>query len=93
LKDKGIKISERQISIDEVMNAGENGSLTEVFGSGTAAVIAQVNKIKFKSQVIQLDANKWHYSTMLKNFINDLREGSVEDTYHWTIPAENKFNI
>lgn len=93
LKDQGFKITERPISIDEVMEAGEQGSLKEVFGSGTAAVIAQVNKIKFKNREIQLDPGKWKFSTMLKNYINDLREGSIPDKYNWTIPAENKFNI
>ncbi|MBK8081235.1 MAG: branched-chain amino acid aminotransferase [Saprospiraceae bacterium] len=93
LKDQGNKIIERQISIDEIMEAGKNGQLKEVFGTGTAAVIAQVDKIKYKDQIVQLDPANWKYSTMLKNYINDLREGSVEDTYGWTVPARNAFNV
>ncbi|MEG2769628.1 MAG: branched-chain amino acid aminotransferase, partial [Oscillospiraceae bacterium] len=40
LKSKGYKVSERKISINEVSDAYDNGKLTEVFGSGTAAVIS-----------------------------------------------------
>jgi branched-chain amino acid aminotransferase len=93
LRDRGYKVSERQITIDEVMEAGKNGSLTEVFGTGTAAVIAQVDRIKYKENEIFLSDEHLNISTMLKNFVNELRDGSLEDVYGWTVPAENVWNI
>jgi len=48
LKDKGYKIEERPISINEVMIGAKRGELTEVFGAGTAAVVANVKAIGFK---------------------------------------------
>ena len=43
----GLKVSERKISIDEVMSAHDSGTLTEIFGSGTAAVISPVGELKY----------------------------------------------
>src|SRR5262249_59354051 len=50
LKDWGAKVSERQISIDEVMAAHEAGTLEEVFGTGTAAVISPVGALAYKGR-------------------------------------------
>src|SRR5262249_57030519 len=50
LKDWGAKVSERQISIDEVMAAHEAGTLEEVFGTGTAAVISPVGELAYKGR-------------------------------------------
>ena len=44
----GMKITERRISIDEIIDSIQNGSLTEIFGSGTAAVISPVGEIRYK---------------------------------------------
>ncbi|MBP9197325.1 MAG: branched-chain amino acid aminotransferase, partial [Saprospiraceae bacterium] len=58
LKDKGYKVTERPITIDEVLKANEDGKLVEIFGTGTAAVIAPVEKLKYKDTVITLDMDK-----------------------------------
>ena len=44
LKDWGYKVEERELSIDELMEAGRNGKLREAFGTGTAAVISPVGQ-------------------------------------------------
>jgi branched-chain amino acid aminotransferase len=44
LKDWGYEVEERELSIDELMEAGKNGKLTEAFGTGTAAVISPVGQ-------------------------------------------------
>jgi branched-chain amino acid aminotransferase len=46
----GLKVTERQISIDEVVAAAENGTLQEIFGSGTAAVISPVSLFRYKGK-------------------------------------------
>ena len=51
-KQWGIKVSERKISIDEVLDAHATGKLEEIFGSGTAAVISPVGEIKYGDTVI-----------------------------------------
>ena len=48
----GLNVSERRISIDEVINAHASGHLKEIFGSGTAAVISPVGELKYGDTVI-----------------------------------------
>ncbi len=48
LKDMGIKVEERKISIDEVVAAYKEGKISEVFGTGTAAVIAPIKELNYK---------------------------------------------
>jgi len=85
LKEKGYKVEERKISIDEVMAAGKNGSLREVFGTGTAAVIANVKEIGYKGDTITLDPETYKISTELKDTINGIRSTRLEDKFGWTV--------
>jgi len=50
----GLKATERKISIEKLMDAGDSGKLQEVFGSGTAAVISPVEKIKWADKEITI---------------------------------------
>jgi len=88
---QGFKVTERQITIDEIVEAGNNGSLTEIFGSGTAAVIANVAKLKYKDSIIELKESNYKYSTIAKDTINGLRDKSIEDKFGWTQIAKNYF--
>ncbi len=83
LRDKGYKVTERPITIHEVFEASENNTLQEVFGSGTAAVIAPVSKIKWKSNILDLDPESFKIAKLAKATINGLRNESIEDKYGW----------
>ena len=87
LKDRGIKITERLITIGEVMEAGEKGTLKEVFGAGTAAVVAPVCEIKHGHQIVKIDPDSFKISKMIYETINGLRNSTVEDTHGWIVPA------
>lgn len=50
----GYEVEERRIQIDEVVSAAKGGSLTEVFGAGTAVVISPVGEIKYKDEVVTI---------------------------------------
>ena len=84
LKEKGYQIEERPISINEVMIGAKRGELTEVFGSGTAAVIANVKGIGYKGEMANLNLDNYKVAPMLKDTINGIRSGRLEDTYNWT---------
>lgn len=90
-RDEGYKVSERPITIDEVISAGEKGQLTEVFGSGTAAVISAVSHIKYGEKVIILDTDKRPVGTWAYNHINGLRNRTIEDKNGWIIPARQDY--
>ena len=66
------------------MEAFSNGSLIEVFGTGTAALIANVEEIKYKDTIIKFDLEKATASKFVKDIINGLRDGTVEDRWGWT---------
>ena len=87
LKDKGYKVTERPITIDEVLKANEDGKLVEIFGTGTAAVIAPVEKLKYKDTVITLDMDKRNIGKFAYDTINGIRNRSIEDKFGWIVPA------
>ena len=44
----------REVSIEELFNAYDKGELTEVFGSGTAAVISPVGTLRYEDRELLL---------------------------------------
>ena len=84
LRDKGEKYEERRISMKEVVAAHDDGSLKEVFGAGTAAVIAPVDRIAYGDRVLNLDTDKSNLSSKwLYNAIVDIQTGVTEDVHGW----------
>ena len=84
LKDWGYNVNERDVSIDEVFEANESGNLLEVFGTGTAAVISAVSKIKLDDKMIQFsDDEPGELSKKLYKEITDIQYGRIEDRYGW----------
>ena len=83
---RGIEVEERALSIDEIIAAFQNGTLKEVFGTGTAALIANVSRIGHKGLDMDLDPDNFDLSLYIKAQINGLRDGTIEDTYGWMIP-------
>jgi branched-chain amino acid aminotransferase len=84
LKSKGYSVEERSIGITEIFDAYKLGTLKEVFGTGTAAVISTVEKIYFEGEEIQLDTTQFQIAPMIKSEINGIRSGRLEDTFGWT---------
>lgn len=79
-----MRISERQISIDELVSAQTAGKLDEIFGSGTAAVISPVGELKYGDRVFQIGDNK--VGPMARQFydaITDIQYGRADDPMGW----------
>ena len=90
LNDKGISVEERDITIDEVIEAHQAGKLEEVFGAGTAAVVAHVSKIQYKDTLMELPPMEDRkIGTMVKAEIDGLRAGTKEDKFGWIVPVES----
>ena len=84
LKAWDVKVSERLLSIDEVVSAAEDGSLKEVFGTGTAAIISPVGKICYKDQAHTVaQGQTGALSQKLYDHILDIQYGRIEDPYGW----------
>ncbi|HLT94188.1 MAG TPA: aminotransferase class IV, partial [Membranihabitans sp.] len=88
LHDMDYKVRERPITIEEVMAKGKSGELKEVFGSGTAAVANIVKEIRYKDAVVKFDPARATIAPMLKQTIEDIRHGRVEDKYDWIVRVE-----
>lgn len=84
LKKEGYKVNVRPISIDELLEVHKNGFIQEVFGTGTAAVIATVNKLNIQGEIIDLNVEDYKIAPMLKSYIEDVKAGEREDEFGWT---------
>ena len=88
-KSKGIKVSERRISIQEIADAYDAGKLDEVFGTGTAAVISPVGHLKWNDKVMEINGNKiGAISQMLYDTMTGIQWGKIEDTFNWTVEVK-----
>ena len=85
LKEMNIPVEERKISIDEVIAAYREGRVSEVFGTGTAAVIAPIRELNYKGFSMPFDTDSYRLSAAVKAWLNDIREGKIADKYGWML--------
>ena len=83
LKEMGLRVEERKVNIDELLEAYKKGTLQEAFGTGTAATIAMIKEMKYKDHIMQFDIAQWKTAPALKKAITDIREGKKEDKHGW----------
>jgi branched-chain amino acid aminotransferase len=83
-KDWGIEVQERQLSVKELIGGILNGTVTEAFGAGTAAVIAPIQTIGFEGNDYHLpDKKESDFSNKVFKEINQIRLGEIEDSRAW----------
>jgi len=83
-RDWGMKVSERKISLEEVLSTAENGTLKEVFASGTAAVISPVGKLAYRGKTHVINHGKvGSLSQKLYDSIMGIQYGKAKDPYGW----------
>lgn len=83
-KDWGIKVAERKLSMDEVIEAAQKGTLKEAFGTGTAAVISPVGAINHKGKDIIVNNGKsGPLSLKLYDTITGIQYGEKPDNFGW----------
>jgi branched-chain amino acid aminotransferase len=86
-RNRGIKTAERKISIDEVADAYDKGLLSEIFGTGTAAVISPVGTLKYNDKIMTLNGNKTGpISQELYDTLTGIQYGKIKDEFGWTLP-------
>jgi len=84
LRDWNYNVSERQISMEETIEAYKNGTLKEIFGVGTAAVISSVGKLKYHDFVMNFNEEEaGELGSKLYKEITDIQYGKIEDRYNW----------
>lgn len=88
LRNKGIIVEERPLSINEIEAAYEAGTLREAFGTGTAASISHIAKLTYNDKRMELPApENWTVSEWVKTELNNIRYGRTEDIHGWVVKA------
>ena len=88
MREWGLRVSERAISIDEVARAARDGSLREVWGTGTAAVISPVGELAYAGERIVINGGKIGALTQkLYDAIVGIQYATAPDTHGWTVPV------
>ena len=88
MRDWGLRVSERPISIDEVMDASRAGTLDEMWGTGTAAVISPVGELGYKGERIAINGGETGPLTQkLYESIVGIQYGTAPDPHGWTTPV------
>ena len=83
-RDWGYEVEERKISVDELIEAAHNGTLEEVFGTGTAAVVSPVGKLRYKDEVFEIGGGKIGELTQkLYDELTGIQWGKRPDTRGW----------
>ena len=89
VKDWGMKMSERPLSIDEVVAAAEDGRLKEAFGTGTAAVISPVGQITYQDRdYVVAGGEMGALSQKLYDEIVAIQYAEKEDPYGWRVKID-----
>lgn len=89
LKSKGYAVTERNIEIDELISAYDEGRFDEAFGTGTAAVISPIGELKYGDKIMTLNNGEiGKISQMLYDTLTGIQWGRTEDPFGWTVPIE-----
>ena len=85
----GMEVEERRISVDELVEAAHSGALEEVFGTGTAAVISPVGKLRYKDEVMTIGTGDIGEVTQkLYDTITGIQWGRLDDPFGWRVTVE-----
>ncbi|MBO5841907.1 MAG: branched-chain-amino-acid transaminase, partial [Clostridia bacterium] len=86
LRDMGYPVSERRISVDELIEAAENGTLEEAWGTGTAAVVSPIGELCYKGNRYTVSGGKIGAVTQsLYDTLTGIQWGKIEDKKGWTL--------
>ena len=86
LRYEGTLVEERLISVDELEEAMENGTLEEAWGCGTAAVVSPIGEFMYKDKVFTVNDGKIGKVTQhLYDTLTDIQWGRTEDPFGWTV--------
>jgi branched-chain amino acid aminotransferase len=83
-KDWGYEVEEGKVAIKEILEAYENGTLKEVFGTGTAATIAHIKTIGYNEKLYELpEISERKFAPKVDDYLRNLRKGREKDIHNW----------
>lgn len=85
LRDMGLEVEERDLSIFEIMEAHRNGELREIFGTGTAATISLICELRYKDYSMKFDIDSWTVAPGVKRRMDNIKYGIDPDPRNWML--------
>ena len=82
LKTMNFSVTERKITIDEIIEASKNGTLEEAFGTGTAVGIAYIQEIGLEGETIHVSDDS-PVGLEVNDTLNAIKTGKLEDKFGW----------
>ena len=88
-KDWGYEVVEGKLAIADIMQAGRDGKLEEVFGTGTAAVVSPVKELTWKGESVEISGGKIGPLTQkLYDTLTGIQWGKLPDTKNWIVKVD-----
>ena len=84
-RDENIDVEIRPLLVSELIDAANNGSLIEIFGSGTAVVVLPILGFGYENNKYELPIKENSWANLLKNKLNNIQYNLSKDPYGWTI--------
>ena len=84
-KREGINLEVRSVLVSELVEASKNGTLKEIFGAGTAAVISLISGFSYQEVYYDLPKIENSVALDLKNKLENIQNKLAEDTFGWTV--------
>jgi branched-chain amino acid aminotransferase len=85
-QDWGMQVEERRVSVKEIVEAHEQGTLQEAFGCGTAATIAHIDAIGDGDNLMQLPPVEGRaFSNRVMQYFTDLKKFRTTDPHGWMV--------
>ncbi|MEN9700048.1 MAG: hypothetical protein RLZZ301_1246 [Bacteroidota bacterium] len=85
-KSWGVEIEERQVLVQEIIDAARAGTLQDAFGAGTAATIAQIIVIGYRDEILELPAFETRtLSNNIKAHLDAVKAGTIADEFGWVV--------
>ena len=81
----GIKVEERSVLVSELIAGAKDGSLKEIFGAGTAAVVSPIVGFQFQDDYYELPKIENSIALQLKEKLTKIQYKLAEDTFKWTV--------
>ena len=87
MRQQGVKVEERKVTVQELVEAAKNGTLKEAFGLGTAATVSSICTLGLPEGDWDLPpVESWSIAPKVKELLDGVRYGSGEDHFGWNIP-------
>ncbi|MFV8332530.1 branched-chain amino acid aminotransferase [Flavobacterium sp. GSP14] len=84
-KSQGIDVEIRSVLVTELVEAAKNGTLKEIFGAGTAAVVSPISGFSYQDVYYELSKNENSMALQLKTKLENIQNKLEQDIFGWTV--------